>query len=74
MVLKDVGVSHIWKDQTMWHLVMMKEQWWLKYFDILKITQRETTNQCQISYTYGSNIEAIYICYRLGKWLDRATS
>ena len=39
----------------------------LVYLKILKITQHEKTNQCQISYTYESNIEAIYICYRLGK-------
>jgi hypothetical protein len=34
----------------------------LVYFKILKIT-----NQCQISYTYQSNMEAIFIFYRLGK-------
>jgi len=39
----------------------------LVYLNILKITQHETTNQCQISYTYESNLEAIYIFYRLGK-------
>ncbi|CAF1202810.1 unnamed protein product [Rotaria sordida] len=38
----------------------------LVYFNILKITQHETTNQCQISYIYESNVEAIYIFYRLG--------
>jgi hypothetical protein len=35
--------------------------------NILKITQHEETNQCQISYTYESNFEAIYVFYRLGK-------
>ena len=39
----------------------------LVYCNILRITHHETTNQCQISYTYESNIEAIYIVYRLGK-------
>lgn len=39
----------------------------LVYCNILQITHHETTNQCQISYTYQSNIEAIYIVYRLGK-------
>ncbi|CAF2868991.1 unnamed protein product [Rotaria sp. Silwood2] len=39
----------------------------LAHFNILKITQHETTNQCQISYTYESNVEAVYIFYRLGK-------
>lgn len=39
----------------------------LVYCNILRITHHETTNQCQISYTYESNIEAIYIFYRLGK-------
>jgi hypothetical protein len=39
----------------------------LVYFKILKIIQHETTNQCQISYTYKSNAEAIYVFYRLGK-------
>ncbi|UJR21640.1 hypothetical protein I4U23_024717 [Adineta vaga] len=38
----------------------------LVYLNILKITQHETTNQCQISYTYESNMEALYIFYRLG--------
>ncbi|CAF3699646.1 unnamed protein product [Rotaria sp. Silwood1] len=38
----------------------------LAHFNILKITQHEITNQCQISYTYKSNVEAIYIFYRLG--------
>ncbi|CAF1304362.1 unnamed protein product [Adineta ricciae] len=38
----------------------------LVYSNILKITQHETTNQCQISYTYESNMEALYIFYRLG--------
>lgn len=40
----------------------------LVYSNILRITQHETTNQCQISYTYESNIQAIYIVYRLGKY------
>lgn len=39
----------------------------LVYWNILRITHHETTNQCQISYTYQSNLEAIYIFYRLGK-------
>jgi hypothetical protein len=39
--------------------------------NILKITQYETTNQCQISYTYQSNIEAIYIFYRLGNFKNK---
>jgi hypothetical protein len=39
----------------------------LVHFNILNITQHETTNQCQISYAYESNVEAIYIFYRLGK-------
>ncbi|CAF4025479.1 unnamed protein product, partial [Rotaria sp. Silwood1] len=38
----------------------------LVYLNILKITQHETTNQCQISYTYESNMQAMYIFYRLG--------
>ncbi|CAF3382989.1 unnamed protein product [Rotaria socialis] len=38
----------------------------LAYFKILKVTQHETTNQCQISYTYESSVEAVYIFYRLG--------
>ena len=38
----------------------------LVYWNILRITHHETTNQCQISYTYESNLEAIYIFYRLG--------
>ncbi|CAF2397925.1 unnamed protein product [Rotaria sp. Silwood2] len=33
---------------------------------ILQITQHEATNECQISYTYGSTVVAIYMCYRLG--------
>ncbi|CAF3591511.1 unnamed protein product [Rotaria sordida] len=33
---------------------------------ILRIIQHEATNQCQISYTYGSTVVAIYMCYRLG--------
>ena len=39
----------------------------LVHLNILKITHHQTTNQCQILYTYKSNIEAIYILYRLGK-------
>ena len=39
----------------------------LVYFNILKISQHETTNQCQISYKYDSNVEALYVFYRLGK-------
>jgi hypothetical protein len=38
----------------------------LTYNNILRITQHEITNECQISYTYGSTIVAIYMCYRLG--------
>ncbi|CAF3803006.1 unnamed protein product [Rotaria socialis] len=38
----------------------------LIYLKILRITQHEATNECQISYTYGSTIAAIYMCYRLG--------
>ena len=34
---------------------------------ILQITQHETTNECQISYTYNSTVVAIYMCYRLGR-------
>ncbi|CAF0938278.1 unnamed protein product [Rotaria sp. Silwood1] len=33
---------------------------------ILQIKQHEATNECQISYTYGSTVVAIYMCYRLG--------
>lgn len=39
----------------------------LTYLEILRITQHESTNECQISYTYGSTVVAIYMCYRLGK-------
>lgn len=39
----------------------------LIHSNILRITQHETTNQCQILYTYESNIQAVYIIYRLGK-------
>jgi hypothetical protein len=39
----------------------------LVHLKILKITQHETTNQCQISYKYESDLEAMYIFYRLGK-------
>lgn len=39
----------------------------LTRWNILRITQHETTNECQISYTYGSTVVAIYMCYRLGK-------
>jgi hypothetical protein len=42
----------------------------LVYFKILKITNHETTNQCQFSLTYQSNMEAIFIFYRLGKNID----
>ncbi|CAF4556536.1 unnamed protein product [Rotaria magnacalcarata] len=38
----------------------------LIYLNILRITQHEATNECQISYAYGSTIAAIYMCYRLG--------
>jgi hypothetical protein len=38
----------------------------LTYNNILRITQHEITNECQISYPYGSTIVAIYMCYRLG--------
>src|SRR5205085_8638507 len=38
----------------------------LTHLNILRITQHETTNECQISYTYGSTVVAIYMCYRLG--------
>ena len=39
----------------------------LTQLNILRITQHEITNECQISYTYGSTVVAIYMCYRLGK-------
>jgi hypothetical protein len=39
----------------------------LTHLNILKIIQHESTNQCQISHTYVSTPEAIYIFYRLGK-------
>jgi hypothetical protein len=39
----------------------------LTHLNILRITQHETTNECQISYTYGSTVVAIYMCYRLGR-------
>lgn len=39
----------------------------LTHANILRITQHETTNECQISYTYGSTVVAIYMCYRLGR-------
>jgi hypothetical protein len=38
----------------------------LTYLNILRITQHETTNECRISYTYGSTVVAIYMFYRLG--------
>ena len=38
----------------------------LTYNNVLRITQHELTNECQISYPYGSTIVAIYMCYRLG--------
>jgi len=38
----------------------------LTYLNILRITQHETTNECQISYTYGSTVVGIYMFYRLG--------
>ncbi|CAF1013588.1 unnamed protein product [Adineta ricciae] len=38
----------------------------LTQLNILRITQHEITNECQISYTYGSTVVAIYMCYRLG--------
>ena len=40
--------------------------------NILRITQHETTNECQISYTYGSTVVAIYMCYRLGRQISFA--
>ena len=39
----------------------------LTRMNILRITQHETTNECQISYTYGSTVVALYMCYRLGR-------
>lgn len=39
----------------------------LMYLKILRITQHEATNECRISYTYGSTVVAIYMCYRLGR-------
>jgi len=38
----------------------------LVYSNILKISHSKSTNQCQISYGYDSNVEALYIFYRLG--------
>jgi hypothetical protein len=38
----------------------------LTHFHILTITHHESTNECEISYTYGSTVVAIYMCYRLG--------
>jgi hypothetical protein len=38
----------------------------LTHFKILQITQHRITNECQISYTYGTTVVAIYMCYRLG--------
>jgi hypothetical protein len=43
----------------------------LTHLKILSITQHETTNECQISYTYGSTIVGIYMFYRLGRSSSR---
>ena len=39
----------------------------LTYLNVLRIAQHESTNECQISYTYGSTVVAIYMFYRLGE-------
>jgi hypothetical protein len=39
----------------------------LTYLNILRIVQHEATNECQMSYTYGSTVVAIYMSYRLGR-------
>ena len=40
--------------------------YFLTYLNILRITRHEATNECEISYAYGSIIAAIYMCYKLG--------
>ena len=55
---------------TLWFMPLITSifpAYLLTRLNILRITQHETTNECQISYTYGSTVVAIYMCYRLGR-------